>query len=50
MAEDKTVLQPGMTIVVHPSVMDKNGEGVFAGDSYLVTEAGRERLNEALSA
>jgi Xaa-Pro dipeptidase len=50
MVEDKTVLQPGMTIVVHPSVMDKNGEGVFAGDSYLVTEAGRERLNEALSA
>jgi len=43
--EDKSVIKPGMIIVVHPSVMDKNGEGTFFGDSYLVTEAGWERLN-----
>lgn len=43
--EDQTVLQPGMTIVVHPCVMDKNGDGVFLGDSYLVTETGAEPLN-----
>lgn len=43
--EDGTVLRPGMTIVVHPCVMDTNGEGVFVGDSYLVTESGAEPLN-----
>lgn len=43
--EDQTMLQPGMTIVVHPCVMDKNGDGVFLGDSYLVTEKGAEPLN-----
>ena len=43
--QDDTVLQPGMTIVVHPCVMDKNGDGVFIGDTYLVTEKGNEPLN-----
>lgn len=43
--EDQTVLQPGMTIVIHPCVTDKNGDGVFLGDSYLVTETGAEPLN-----
>lgn len=47
--EDETVIQPGMIIVVHPSVMDKNGEGTFWGDSYIVTETGWERLNTAFS-
>lgn len=44
-AWDETVLQPGMTIVIHPCVMDQNGDGVFMGDSYLVTEKGAEPLN-----
>lgn len=44
--EDETPIQAGMTIVVHPCVMDKNGDGVFIGDSYLVTESGWERLNK----
>jgi len=48
--DDETVLRPGMTLVVHPCVMDKNGEGVFLGDSYLVTETGWERLNSTFSA
>lgn len=47
--EDKTILKPGMTIVIHPCLMDKNGEGVFIGDSYLITEAGWERLNTTYS-
>jgi len=47
--EDDTLLRPGMTIVIHPCVMDKNGEGVFIGDSYLITETGWERLNTGLN-
>jgi Xaa-Pro aminopeptidase len=47
--EDETILRSGMTIVIHPCVMDKNGEGVFLGDSYLVTDTGWERLNTTLS-
>jgi Xaa-Pro aminopeptidase len=43
--EDQTVLRPGMTIVVHPCVMDENGDGVFIGDTHLVTETGSEALN-----
>ncbi len=43
--QDETVLQPGMTIVIHPCVMDTNGDGVFIGDTYLVTEKGNEPLN-----
>ena len=47
--EDNTLLQPGMTIVIHPCVMDKSGEGVFLGDSYVVTDTGWERLNTGLN-
>lgn len=46
---DETVLQPGMTLVVHPCVMDANGDGVFFGDSYLITETGWERLHMTFS-
>jgi Xaa-Pro aminopeptidase len=48
-AEDETIFRAGMAIVVHPCVMDKNGEGVFIGDSYFVTETGWERLNTTFS-
>jgi Xaa-Pro aminopeptidase len=48
-AEDETILSPGMTIVVHPSVMDEKGDGVFIGDSYLVTDTGWEQLNKVFS-
>jgi Xaa-Pro aminopeptidase len=48
--DDETILSPGMTLVIHPCVMDKNGEGVFCGDSYLVTETGWERLNTTFKA
>ena len=47
--EDNTLLQSGMTIVIHPCVMDKSGEGVFLGDSYVVTDTGWERLNTGLN-
>jgi Xaa-Pro aminopeptidase len=47
--DDETLIRPGMTLVIHPCVMDKNGEGVFTGDSYLVTETGWERLNSTFS-
>jgi Xaa-Pro aminopeptidase len=47
--EDDTTLRSGMTIVIHPCVMDKNGEGVFLGDSYLITDTGWERLNTGLN-
>ena len=47
--EDETILSSGMTIVLHPSIMDKNGEGVFIGDSYLITHTGWERLNTTAS-
>lgn len=43
--EDETVIEPGMTIVIHPCVMDKGGDGVFTGESYLVTKTGAEPLN-----
>ena len=46
--EDKTVLKPGMMLVVHPCVMDANGDGVFLGDSHLITEAGSEPLNRTV--
>lgn len=42
---DETILKAGMTLVIHPCVMDKAGQGVFVGDSWLVTETGAERLN-----
>jgi len=47
--EDDTTLRSGMTIVIHPCVMDKNGDGVFLGDSYLITDTGWERLNTGLN-
>ena len=47
--EDETILRAGMTIVIHPSVIDRNGDGVFMGDSYLITDTGWERLNTTFS-
>jgi Xaa-Pro aminopeptidase len=47
--EDDNILSPGMIIVVHPCVLDKNGEGVFIGDTYLTTDTGWERLNTTFS-
>ena len=47
---DETPLKPGMTLVIHPSARAKTGEGVFFGDTYLVTESGWERLNSTFSA
>ena len=49
-AGSETVFKPGMTIVLHPSVMDGKGDGVFLGDSYLVTETGCERLTTTAGA
>ncbi len=37
-------LQPGMTVVVHPSVVVPGRGGVFLGGSYLITPGGHERL------
>lgn len=48
--DDETAILPGMTLVIHPCVMDKNGDGVFCGDTYLITETGWERLNSTFSA
>jgi Xaa-Pro aminopeptidase len=47
--DDRTILRPGMTLVIHPCVMDKNRDGVFLGDSYIVTGTGWERLNSTFS-
>ncbi len=48
--EDETVVKAGMLLVIHPCVMDANGDGVFIGDSYLITETGWDRLNTSFSA
>lgn len=47
--EDETLLKPGMIVVIHPCLMEANGEGVFIGDSYLITQTGWERLNTTFS-
>lgn len=47
--QDDTMLAPGMTVVVHPSVMDASGDGIFVGDSYIITDTGWERLNKSFS-
>ena len=46
---DKTMLKSGMTLVVHPSLMNQNKERTFLGDTYLVTESGWEQLHRSLN-
>jgi Xaa-Pro dipeptidase len=42
-----TLLKPGMTLAIHPSVMVKHGgDGVGMGYTYLITETGFERFSK----
>ncbi len=42
-----TVLKPGMTLAVHPSIMTEiGGEGCGMGYTYLITETGCERFSK----
>jgi Xaa-Pro aminopeptidase len=44
---NKTVLQPGMTIAIHPSVLTEiGGDGCGMGYTYLITEDGAEKLSK----
>jgi Xaa-Pro aminopeptidase len=41
------ILKPGMTIAIHPSVMlEKGGDACGMGYTYLITEAGAEKLSK----
>jgi Xaa-Pro aminopeptidase len=44
---NQTVLQPGMTVVVHPSVVIPEKGGVFMGGTFLITPGGHEKLFQA---
>jgi Xaa-Pro dipeptidase len=44
-----TILQPGMTLAIHPNVMldpEVEGIGIGAGYTYLITDSGSERLSK----
>jgi len=44
---NNTVLQPGMVLAIHPSVMRKlGGDGCGMGYTYLITETGAERFSK----
>jgi Xaa-Pro aminopeptidase len=42
-----TPLEPGMTVVVHPSVVIPDKGGVFMGGTFLITPEGHEKLFQA---
>jgi Xaa-Pro aminopeptidase len=43
----ETVLQPGMTVAIHPSVLTEiGGDGCGMGYTYLITEDGAEKLSK----
>ncbi|MBI4524541.1 MAG: aminopeptidase P family protein [Deltaproteobacteria bacterium] len=44
---NQTLLQPGMTVVVHPSVVIPGKGGVFMGGTFLITPEGHEKLFRA---
>jgi Xaa-Pro aminopeptidase len=42
-----TVLKPGMTLAIHPSVLTEiGGDGCGMGYTYLITGTGAERLSK----
>jgi len=44
---NNTILQPGMVLAIHPSVMRKlGGDGCGMGYTYLITETGAERFSK----
>jgi Xaa-Pro dipeptidase len=44
---NETVLKPGMTIAVHPSVLkEPGGDGIGMGYTFLITETGAERFSK----
>lgn len=44
---DNKVLEPGMTLAIHPSVMNEiGGDACGMGYTYLITETGAERLSK----
>jgi Xaa-Pro dipeptidase len=42
--QDETILRPGMVITIHPS-LTWHGVDIWIGDTFLVTEAGEEKLS-----
>ncbi|MBI2357365.1 MAG: aminopeptidase P family protein [Deltaproteobacteria bacterium] len=44
---NQITLQPGMTVVVHPSVVIPERGGVFMGGTFLITPHGHEKLFQA---
>ncbi|MFC1820819.1 M24 family metallopeptidase [Thermodesulfobacteriota bacterium] len=44
--QDETVIEPGMTIVIHPTVLGKDGERMMLGGTFMVTKNGQEALND----
>lgn len=44
---NRTPLEPGMTVVVHPSVVIPERGGVFLGGTFLITPKGHEKLFQA---
>jgi Xaa-Pro aminopeptidase len=44
--DDETVLEPGMTIILHPRAQQKDGYFMMRGKSFLVTKDGWEALNK----
>jgi Xaa-Pro aminopeptidase len=44
---DETIIQPGMTITLHPSIASAPGGYARTGDTYLINETGAENLSTA---
>ena len=43
---NNTILKPGMTLAIHPSVLQKiGGDGIGMGYTYLITDNGAEKLS-----
>ena len=43
--ESKTVLEPGMTVTLHPMVPTGDWRQLFVGETYVVTPDGHEAVN-----
>jgi Xaa-Pro aminopeptidase len=47
-AENVQVLEPGTAVIIHPTVLTPDGKNSFFwGETYLVTDRGHERINQA---
>jgi Xaa-Pro aminopeptidase len=47
-SQNTQVLEPGMAVIIHPTVFTPDGKNSFFwGETYLVIDDGYERLNHA---